>query len=267
MVQRLEDKVAIVTGSTAGIGQAIAALYAQEGAKVVVSGRRAALGDEVVRTIRAAGGEATFCRADVRRSADLQALVRAAVERYGRLDILVNNAWSGKVGTVLDVEEQEWDDLFAATLKACYLGSKFAIPEMIRGGGGSIINLSSVHGVLAARGWAPYDAAKAGIINLTRGLAVDFGPQGIRVNAICPGAIVTQHAEEVWAQGDPGWQQLSRLIYPLGRVGRPEEVAQAALFLASAEASFITGVALFVDGGLTVQLQDSLAEKVRDGLR
>ena len=265
-MERLKDKVAIVTGSTAGIGRAIAVLFAQEGARVTVSGRRRELGEQVAQGIRAEGGEAAFCRADVRHSDELRALVQFAVERYGRLDILVNNAWSGKVGTVLDVEEVEWDDLFAATLKAVYQGSKFAIPEMIKAGGGSIINLSSVHGVLAGRSWAPYDAAKAGIINLTRCLAVDFGHQGIRANAICPGAIITEAFEEHFER-HPEWQRLTELTYPLGRPGRPREVAQAAVFLASDEASFITGIALMVDGGLTIQLQDSLAHKVASALR
>jgi NAD(P)-dependent dehydrogenase (short-subunit alcohol dehydrogenase family) len=260
-VERLKGQVAIITGSTAGIGRATAILFAQEGAKVIVSGRRRELGEQVVQEIRAGGGEATFCRADVRHSDELRALVQCAVDHYGRLDILVNNAWSGKVGTVLEVEEQEWDDLFATTLKAAYLGSKFAIPEMIKVGGGSIINLSSVHGLLVARKWAPYDAAKAGIINLTRSLALDFGPQGIRVNAICPGLIVTEK-DDPNSPGHSERMRLTQLVYPLGRPGRPKEVAQAAVFLASNEASFITGIALTVDGGLTIQLQDSLAEKV-----
>ena len=266
MCRRLEGKVAIVTGSTAGIGRATAILFAQEGASVVVNGRRSALGEELAEEIRAAGGTASFFRADVARSDELRALVKFTVDTYGGLDILVNNAWSGKVGSVLEIEEEEWDALFATTLKACYLGSKYAIPEMLKGGGGSIINLSSVHGVLAARAFSPYDAAKAGIINLTRGLAVDFGHQGIRVNAICPGLILTEYALK-FLERHPEYMRQAKLVYPVGRPGRPEEVARAALFLASDDASFITGHALMVDGGLTIQLQDSLAEAVERAMR
>ena len=266
MCKRLEGKVAIVTGSTAGIGRAIAMLFAQEGASIVVNGRRRAIGDQVEAEIRAEGGTAAFFQADVAHSDEIQAMIRFAVETFGRLDILVNNAWSGKVGSVLEIEEEEWDALFATTLRACYLGSKYAIPEMIKVGGGSIINLSSVHGVLAARAFSPYDAAKAGIINLTRGLAVDFGHQGIRVNAICPGLILTEYAAK-FLETHPEYLRQAKLVYPVGRPGRPEDVARAAVFLASEEASFITGHALMVDGGLTIQLQDSLTEALEIAIR
>lgn len=259
MADKLRDKVAVVTGSTAGIGRAIAELYAQEGARVVINGRRRALGEQVAAEIRSRGGEATFFAADITRSAELRALIQHAVDTHGGLHILVSNAWSGELGRVTEVEEDTWDYLFAATLKACYLGAKYALPHMIAGGGGAIINISSVHGVLAARAFAPYDAAKAGIIQLTRCLAVDYGPHGVRANAICPGLILTEYALQ-FLEEHPEYLAQTETVYPLQRAGKPVEVAKAALFLASDDASFITGHALMVDGGLTIQLQDSLSE-------
>jgi NAD(P)-dependent dehydrogenase (short-subunit alcohol dehydrogenase family) len=266
MAGRLEGQVALITGSTSGIGRATAVLFAQEGARIVVNGRRRDLGEQVAAEIRSEGGDATYFPADIGRSAELRALVQFVLDTYGRIDILVNNAWSGKVGTVLEVEEDEWDRLFAVTLKATYLASKYALPDMLKRGKGVIVNLASVHGVLAAAGWAPYDAAKAGIINLTRQMAVDFGHQGIRVNAICPGWILLEGGEDRLHQ-HPDLARSVATQYPIGRPGRMVEVARAALFLASDESSFITGHALMVDGGLTIQLQDSLAHRVEDRLR
>lgn len=265
MTKRLQDKVAVITGSTSGIGRTTAELFAQEGARVVVNGRRRALGQEVVEGIEGQGGVASYCYADVTESDELRGLIQHAVDTYGQLDILMNNAWSGELGSVLEIDEEEWDALLDVSLKATYLGSKFAIPEMIEGGGGAIINISSVHGVLAARNYAPYEAAKAGIINLTRQMAVDFGHDGIRVNAICPGAIVIERTEE-WLEQHPEAVRRGEVIYPVGRLGRTMDVAQAALFLASDASSFITGHALMVDGGLTIQLQDSLASLVLEEL-
>ncbi|MEA3406925.1 MAG: SDR family oxidoreductase [Chloroflexota bacterium] len=166
---------------------------------------------------------------------------------------------------MLEVDEKEWDAGLDVSLKATYLGSKFAIPEMIKGGGGVIINISSVHGVLAARNSAPYEAAKAGIVNLTRQMAVDFGHDGIRVNAICPGWIIVNKTEK-WIEEHPKAVRRAEVIYPVGRPGWPMDIAQAALFLASDASSFITGHALMVDGGLTIQLQDSLASLVLEKL-
>ena len=266
MAGKLDGKVAVVTGSTAGIGRAIAVLFAAEGASVLVNGRRPEPGQATVEEIHAAGATAIFFQADVSRPDELRALVSQAVDTYGGLDILVNNAWSGKLGTVLDIDEKTWDELFASTLKACYLGAKYALPHMIHAGGGVIINLSSVHGVLAARAFTPYDTAKAGIIQLTRSLAVDYGPSGVRVNAICPGLILTEYALE-FLEEHPEYRRQTKTVYPLQRPGLPIEVAKAALFLASEDSSFITGHTLMVDGGLTIQLQDSLAEALERRLR
>lgn len=261
MNKRLEGKVAIVVGSTSGIGRTTAELFAQEGASVVVSGRREALGTEVVDGIRAAGGTAHFVRADVTHSDQIKALVDSAVETYGRLDIMINNSWSGWSDKAVDTSEEDWDTIMNSTVKAAYLGTKYAVPEIIRAGGGAIVNTSSVHGVLAARAFCAYDTAKAGMISLTRQTAVDYGPEGIRVNAVCPGLILTERAMQYMEEHPRQMEQL-KVVYPLRRAGSTMEVAKAILFLVSDDASFITGVALMVDGGLTIQLQDSLAEAV-----
>jgi 3-oxoacyl-[acyl-carrier protein] reductase len=262
MTGRIAGRVAIITGSTSGIGRASAELFAREGARVVVNGRRAELGAQVVAGIRAAGGEAVFYHADITERGSIEQLVAFAVATYGRLDILMNNAWSGSTESITEIEEEEWDAGMAIALKTVYLGCRHAIPAMIASGGGSIINTSSVHGLLASRRYSPYDAAKAAIINLTRQVAVEYGPQGIRCNAVCPGWIVV---ESHLAHGDiaPEDMRFTELIYPVGRPGKPIDVARAALFLASDEASFISGQALAVDGGLTAQLQDDLAARVR----
>ena len=257
MSGRLEGRVAIVTGSTFGIGRATARLFAEHGAKVVVNGRTAPRGEEVVEEIRQAGGEASFYHADLTERGAVQGLVEFAVEKYGRLDIMMNNAYTPLYRSVLDIDEGEWDGSMSILLKAVFLGCKHAIPHLIRAGGGSIINTSSVHGYLAARHSANYEAAKAAVINLTRQVAVDFGPQGIRANAICPGAIEVERTARVLDE-HPEYRELAGLVYPLRRIGQPAEVAHAALFLASDESSFVTGHALVVDGGMTAQLPDTL---------
>ena len=263
---QLSGKTAIVTGSTSGIGRATALVFAQEGANVVVNGRRTGLGEQVVAEIRDQGGSATYIPADVGVADDLKAMVRAAVDTYGRLDILVNNAISavmGSFGSVVDMTEEGWDVMLRSSLTAIFLGCKFAIPEMIKAGGGAIINMSSVHGLMAGFGMAGYNTVKAGMLNLTRQMAMEFGPRGIRVNAICPGWILTER--EVVMGQDKRFAHFFQykalttpVIYPLGRAGRPDEVAQACLFLASEASSFITGVTLPVDGGLTIQVHEAL---------
>ena len=266
MSGRLEGKVALITGSTSGIGRATAVLFAAQGARVVVNGRRRELGQQVVQEIRSAGGIAEYLYADVSRSEEVQGLVDATVRAYGRLDILMNNAWSGRNASVTELEEADWDLGMDAGLKAAYLGCKFAIPHMIQSGGGSIINTSSIHGLMAARRASPYDVVKAALINLTHQVAADYGRQGIRCNTILPGWIITEKVEERLKTNPQRMYQAQR-IYPLGRPGYPKEIAYAALFLASDEASFVTGHAMVVDGGLSIQLQDSLADVIEESLR
>jgi NAD(P)-dependent dehydrogenase (short-subunit alcohol dehydrogenase family) len=261
MDKRLDGKVALITGSTSGIGRASAELFAEQGASVVVNGRRRQLGQEVVDGIVARGGTASYVYADMSRSQDVQALVQFALDTYGRLDILMNNAYSGRSASVLDMQETDWDAMYTIMLKAPILASKAALPHMIEQGSGAIVNTSSVHGVLAGRENAAYNTFKAALINLTRQMAVDYGRHGIRVNALCPGRIVTEGKVE-FLEARPDEVRRQKYTYPLGRPGTMRECACAALFLASDESSFVTGHALMVDGGLTAQLQDAAAAYV-----
>ena len=213
---------------------------------------------------RESGTASYFC-ADVGKGDELREVIRFAVETYGQLDILTNNAYSGHNASVLDLEERDCDAVFAVTVRAAFLGGKYAIPEMTRAGGGSIIIVSPVYGLLGGRASAPYDAAKAATINLTRQTAVDHGQYGIRVNELCPGRIVTEKKVNM-LQEHPEQVRRQKLTYPLGRPGTMREAAHAALCLASDESSFATGHALVVDGGLTAPLQDAPAAFVERGL-
>jgi NAD(P)-dependent dehydrogenase (short-subunit alcohol dehydrogenase family) len=263
MAGRLAGQVALITGSTSGIGRGCAELFAEEGARIVVHGRRRGLGQEVVDGIIARGGTAIYLYADVADSEQVTALVEDAVAAYGRIDVLMNNAYSGRSASVLDMGEAEWDAAYALMLKAPVLASKAALPHMIAGGGGSIIHAASVHGVLAGRANAPYNAFKAALINLARQMAIDYGRHGVRVNALCPGRIVTE-SKVAFLEANPDEVRRQQYTYPLGRPGTMRECAYAALFLASDESSFVTGHALVVDGGLTAQLQDAAAKFVEE---
>lgn len=249
-MHRLKNKIAIVTGGASGIGRATAILFAQEGARVMVGDVDEAGGEETVRQIQAAGGDALFRRTDVSLAADTNALVRATLDRWGALHVLFNNAYWGPTGKdVLTTTEEEWDRTQHVTLKSIYLLSRAAIPEMHRTGGGSIINTASVAGVVGSRNFSAYAAAKGGVIALTKSMAQDFGKQGLRVNSIAPGPIQTPAIAELCK--DAAWlaRQKERLL--LDRFGRPEDIAFAALYLASDESAFVTGSTLMVDGGAT----------------
>jgi NAD(P)-dependent dehydrogenase (short-subunit alcohol dehydrogenase family) len=248
---RLREKVAVVTGGTSGIGRATAALFAHEGAAVVLTGRHERRGHAVQDAIRADGGNARFIRADVRRSSDCAMAVDETVSAFGRLDVLFNNAGLYIENDVLGCEEQEWDVQLDTMLKGTYLMCRAAIPRMIEQGGGSIVNNSSGWGLVGGERAVAYCAAKGGVTVLTKALAMDHGRDGIRVNAVCPGDTETamEHADaerKGWT-----WDRYAAWASdrPLGRMGRAEEVARAVLFLASEEASFVTGAALPVDGG------------------
>ena len=249
---RLEDSVAIVTGSSSGLGRAIAILFAQEGAKVVVNAdKNVAGGEETVATIKEAGGEAIFVQASVASSQDCQRLVQAAVDAFGGVDILVNNAGVEIRGGVLALTEEEWDQMLDVDLKGIYLCSKEAIPHMIEAGGGSIVNVGSVLSFDVIPERAAYCAAKAGAVHLSKSIALDYAKYGVRCNLLAPGAFHTPLLEQSMIDsGDyEGTKQVLTNKSVFGRMGEPEELAQAAVFLASDESSFVTGSVLNCDGG------------------
>jgi NAD(P)-dependent dehydrogenase (short-subunit alcohol dehydrogenase family) len=247
---KFKDKVAIVTGAGSGIGKATALLFGREGAKVVVATRTAANGEATTRAIRAAGGSAENVPTDVSETTEARRAIETTIERYGRLDILFNNAgFEGRIAEIADLGEDDWDLVLGINLKGTFLMTKFAIPHMARGGGGAIVNCSSTFGYVGAAGWGPYCASKAGILGLTRVLALECARQNIRVNAVCPGGTVTgMHPRYLTT---PELEEAHRRRHPLGRFGSADEVAKAVLFLASDEASFVTGTSLIVDGGYT----------------
>jgi len=250
---RLEGKVAIITGAGSGLGRAAALLFAGEGAKVVVAANREKDGEQTVKSVKEAGGDAIFARADVTKASDLEKAVKAAVDKYGRLDIMLNNAGTPGPGKLIaDITEEEWNRVISTNLTGVFLGTKYAIPEMLKCGGGVIINVSSVAGVSPRRYTGAYAAAKAAVIQLTRVTALEYARKNIRVNCILPGPIDTPFFSKV-AGGDPQkiaiFKEMVRNEVPMGRFAQPEEIARVALFLASDEASYITGAAFAADGG------------------
>lgn len=251
----LDGKVALVTGAGMGIGAASARALAREGARVVVAELDEAAGRETAAAIADAGGEARFVRTDVRSFADAERATAAAIEAWGRLDVLVNNAGRGIQGVVDAIDEAGWDEVISTNLTSVWRFMRCAVPAMRRQGGGSIVNMSSVQSLRGFHGWAAYAAAKGGIDALTRQAAVDLAPDGIRVNAIAPGTIMTPLNEKVFREtADP--QALIdkwNAAHPLGRFGQPEEVADAVVFLAGQRSSFVTGEVLRVDGGLAIK--------------
>jgi len=248
---KLDGKVALVTGGTSGIGRATAVLFAREGASVALTGRNRERGDQVVKAITGAGGTAIFIRSDVRLADDCRRAVERTLERFGRIDVLFNNAGVYHPKTVLECTEKEWDETIDSSLKGAFLMSKYALPSMIEHGGGSIIHNSSGWGILGGDRAAAYCAAKGGLIVMAKAMAIDHGPAGIRVNCVCPGDTETPMLpDDAEKRGMEWYQYLAGASdRPLGRVGTAEEVARAVLFLASDDSSFVTGTALVVDGG------------------
>jgi len=249
---RLNGKVALITGGTSGIGAATAVLFAQEGAKVVITGRDEARGADVVGQIEGAGSQGLFIRADVRLAVDCDRVVGETMAAFGGLDVLYNNAGVYVANDALGCSEDEWDLQVDTSLKGTFLMSKAALPHMIAGGGGSIVNCSSGWGLVGGAKGVAYCAAKGGMVLMTKAMAIDHGPQGIRVNAVCPGDTETpMEYEDARNQGVTWEQYLASATEgrAIARMGRPEEVAHAVLFFASDESSFITGTALPVDGG------------------
>ena len=253
---RLKGKAAIITGAASGIGKATALLFAREGAKVACADINGEGAEATARQIADTGGEAASVQIDISKEADAQRMVRDTVERWGRLDILFNNAGVEFGMPVTQVSEEAWDNLIDVNLKGVFLGCKHAIPEMLKSGGGSIISTASGAGLQGVPWLSTYCASKGGVVLFTKSLAVEWARQGIRVNAVCPGVIRTPMADRAIQAGElmfgrsqeDAYERLGR-AHPIGRVGEADEVARAVLFLASDEASFITGVALPVDGG------------------
>jgi 3(or 17)beta-hydroxysteroid dehydrogenase len=253
---RLEGKRALITGGGTGIGRATADLFAREGAAVMISGRRTAELEEAARQIEANGGRAAFVRGDVGSPVDAERMVQATVAAFGGIDVLVNNAGIlVRNASVTSVSLEDWERMLRIDLTGVFLVSRFALTEMLKADrGGAIVHVSSVAGILGDPNLAPYNAAKGGVNLLTKNMALDYAPRGIRVNAVCPGRIWTPMPMSRLKPDDDPQEILARWgkNIPLGRVGRPEDVARAILFLASDEAEWITGTWLVVDGGATI---------------
>ncbi len=256
---RLAGKVAIVAGAGwGGIGAATAYRFAQEGARLVINNhRRKEKLEETAEHIRAINGEVATVIGDVAEAATWEALVATARERFGRLDILVHNASFAVLKRPADLTDEEWERSLGVTLRGPWLGVRSCVPEMIRAGGGAIVFISTVNATITNPLFGVYSVAKAGLNALARSVALEYGRDGIRCNAIAPGQIVGE-SQAASLAGDPLEDQLSRDCYPLGRYGRPEEIASCALFLASDDASFVTGTVLTADGGLTIQSPEAL---------
>jgi NAD(P)-dependent dehydrogenase (short-subunit alcohol dehydrogenase family) len=248
---KLDGRVALITGGNSGIGRATAALLAKEGAAVVLTGRNQERGEQVTQGIIEDGGKAMFIRSDVRIADECRQAVELTLERFGQIDVLFNNAGVYYARTVPDCTEEEWDETIDSSLKGAFLMSKYALPSMIERGSGSIIHTSSGWGILGGDMAAAYCAAKGGLVIMAKAMAIDHGPDGIRVNCVCPGDVETPMLNDDAERRGMSWEDYlaGASDRPLGRVGTAEEIARAVLFLASDDSSFVTGEALVVDGG------------------
>ena len=251
MAGHVDGKVALVTGGGSGIGRATALVFAREGAKVVVADIVVTGGEETVRLIKAAGGEAVFIKADVSKAAEVEALVKKTVETHGRLDCAFNNAGiEGEVAQTPNCTEE--NSTIAINLKGVWLCLKYEIPQMLKQGGGAIVNTASVAGLVGFQGIPAYVASKHGVAGLTKTAALEYAKAGIRVNAVCPGVIHTPMVERAF-RASPQMAEAAIAMEPVGRLGKPEEIAEAVVWLCSDAASFVTGLPMVVDGGLVAQ--------------
>ena len=249
---RLAGKVALITGGGTGIGRATALAFAREGAKVAVVGRRLEKLLEVVKEMKETGGDAIAVSCDVSRAADVQNAVRKTAETFGKLNVLVNNAGVLSVSTIEEIPEGEWDRLIDANLKGPFLMCRAALPEFRKAGGGVIVNVGSVLGLVAMKKRAAYCASKGGVTLLTKAIAIDHGHENIRANCICPSIVETELVSQLFDTPDGDRAKRERLAtIPLGRMGRPADIAELAVYLASDESSWLTGAAIPLDGGLT----------------
>jgi NAD(P)-dependent dehydrogenase (short-subunit alcohol dehydrogenase family) len=245
----LRGKVAIVTGGTSGIGRETAVLFAKAGVKVVVAGRREVEGKETMELVRAAGGEGLFVKTDVSRAGEVEALVRKTVEKFGRLDIAFNNAGiEGVLIPIVEQSEEDWDRTIDINLKGVWLCLKYEIQQMLKqGGGGAIVNMASVAGLIGSPGFATYCASKHGVMGLTKSAALETARSGIRINVVCPAVIETPMGERIF--GAPDIRPYAVGLHPIGRFGKPMEIAEAVVWMCSDRASFMTGQSLVLDGG------------------
>ena len=252
---RLVGKVAIITGAGAGIGRAAALLFAKEGAEVVVADCDPEEGAKTVSLIKQNGGAAIFVQVDVSKAADVKKMVKTTVETYGKLDILVNNAGIYLQADAVKSTEEDWDRILAVNLKGVFLCTKYGIPEMIKGGGGSIVNIGSEAGIVGIGNQVAYNVSKSGVISLTKSTAIDFAAHNIRVNCVCPGTTETPLVEAALERApDPAAARRAlEEVRPANRLGRPEEIAAGILYLASDESPYATGSILSIDGGYTAQ--------------
>jgi len=252
---RLEGKVSVITGAGSGIGEATSMLFAHEGAKVVAVDIDETAGNRTASKIKQAQGEGVFIHADVTNEPDMERVVNQTVSKWGKLDIIYNNAGIIQVKKLIDSTVSEWDRLMSVNLKGLFLGSKYAAKHMIERREGSIINTASIYGITGASHYVPYCTTKGGAIAFTKALALELAPYKIRVNCICPGVISTPMFEgelAAWNKIQPGDNvSVFKAQHPIGRFGEPIDIANAALYLASDESSFVTGSALIVDGGYT----------------
>jgi meso-butanediol dehydrogenase / (S,S)-butanediol dehydrogenase / diacetyl reductase len=252
---RLKDKVCIITGGGSGIGRATALLFAREGARLVVADKRKEAAEAVAAECSGEGAQALAVEVDVARAADVQRMVATTIGTFGRLDVLVNNAGYGIAGSVVETDEQAWDDLMAVNVRGVYLCCKYAIPAMKATGGGAIVNTASVVAAVGIRDRAAYCASKGAVAALTRAVAIDHVSDGIRCNAVAPGTVDTPYFDRILktsADPDAVRRKLEERQL-LGRLGKPEEIAAAILFLAGDESRFATGTILTIDGGMTAQ--------------
>lgn len=252
-MKRLSGKVVIITGAGRGIGRRAALLFASEGAKLLLVDINAEAGESVAEEVLSEGGEAVFIKTDLTNAADVEAMVAAALERYGHIDVLYNNAGINHYGKLADTEESDWDKVMAVNVKSVYLTCKYVIPVMAAQNKGSIVNTGSTASLVGLKSLAVYTASKGAVLQLTRNMALDYAKDGIRVNALCPGVTATEMTQQV-IDDDPdppaARERFDRVI-PRGSMADPVEIANTALFLASDEASYITGAAIPVDGGYT----------------
>jgi meso-butanediol dehydrogenase / (S,S)-butanediol dehydrogenase / diacetyl reductase len=248
---KLENRITVITGGGSGIGEATAKLFAAEGARVTIADIDEKNGQRVAHEI---GAAAVFRKTDVSEPTQVEAMVKFAVERYGRLDVLFNNAFATRMGPVGELSIEDWHTTISVTLSAVFYGMRFALPQMVAQGGGVIVNTASISGLAGDYGAGAYNAAKAGVVNLTRSAAIEYARKNIRVNAVCPGMIETPAVLNMLigrSRNPEKTRKLSEECHPIGRMGRPEEIAKVVLFLASDDASFVTGSSYVADGGVT----------------